>query len=148
MLAESALQEFESIKLTLPLQASLQRKRAAMDKALTAYQDAAQSGVAEIATEATHRVGSIYLTLSRDLMASQRPAGLSALELEQYELLLEEQAFPIEEQAIDVFETNVARMDQGVYNVWIQRSIEALAEIVPARYAKQGNYELPINAIR
>ena len=87
--------------------------------------------MAEIATEATHRVGSIYLTLSRDLMASQRPAGLSALELEQYELLLEEQAFPIEEQAIDVFETNVARMDQGVYNVWIQRSIEALAEIVP-----------------
>lgn len=148
VLAESALQEFESIKLTLPLQASLQRKRAAMDKALTAYQDAAQSGVAEIATEATHRVGSIYLTLSRDLMASQRPAGLSALELEQYELLLEEQAFPIEEQAIDVFETNVARMDQGVYNVWIQRSIEALAEIVPARYAKQENYELPINAIR
>ena len=104
--------------------------------------------MAEIATEATHRVGSIYLTLSRDLMASQRPAGLSALELEQYELLLEEQAFPIEEQAIDVFETNVARMDQGVYNVWIQRSIEALAEIVPARYAKQENYELPINAIR
>ena len=39
-------------------------------------------------------------------------------------------------------------MDQGVYNVWIQRSIEALAEIVPARYAKQENYELPINAIR
>lgn len=148
VLAESALQEFESVKLTLPLQASLSRKRAAMDRALAAYQDAAQSGVAEIATEATHKVGSIYLTLSRDLMASQRPSGLSALELEQYELLLEEQAFPIEEQAIDVFETNVARMDQGVYNAWVQRSIEALAEIVPARYAKQENYELPINAIR
>ena len=81
-------------------------------------------------------------------MASQRPAGLSALELEQYELLLEEQAFPIEEQAIDVFETNVERMDQGIYDQWVQRSIDSLAEIVPARYAKQEKYELPINTIR
>ena len=148
VMAETELARFEAVKLTLPLQASLTRKRAAMDQALEAYRSAAQSGVAEIATEATYRVGSIYLTLSRDLMASQRPAGLSALELEQYELLLEEQAFPIEEQAIDVFESNVERMDQGVYDQWVQRSIEALAEIVPARYAKQENYELPINTIR
>ncbi|MBR9813527.1 tetratricopeptide repeat protein [bacterium] len=148
VLAERAHREFDRIKLTLPLQASLAQKKIAMEAALDAYNRAAESGVAEIATESTHKVGSIYRQLAKDLMNSQRPSGLSELEREQYDLLLEEQAYPFEERAIDVLESNVARMDQGIYDQWIRASIKALGELSPARYAKQERYEKPVAIIR
>ena len=148
VLAERAHREFDRIKLTLPLQASLRQKKIAMEAALDAYNRAAASGVAEIATESTHKVGSIYRQLAKDLMTSQRPSGLSELEREQYDLLLEEQAYPFEERAIEVFENNVARMDQGIYDQWVRASFKALGELSPARYAKQERYEKPVAIIR
>ena len=70
-------------------------------------------------------------------LTSARPRGLSALELEQYELLLEEQAYPFEEQAIAIHESNVQRGWSGFYDQWVGRSIETLATLLPARYAKR-----------
>jgi cellulose synthase operon protein C len=69
-------------------------------------------------------------------MTSERPEGLSPLELEQYELAIEEQAYPFEEQAIEVHESNLKLISRGVYNKWIEKSLQKLAEFVPARYAK------------
>jgi hypothetical protein len=70
-------------------------------------------------------------------MASTRPKGLSDMELEQYDVLLEEQAFPFEEQAISLHEINVRRSWDGVYDRWVQKSFEALRALVPARFDKQ-----------
>jgi tetratricopeptide (TPR) repeat protein/LysM repeat protein len=64
------------------------------------------------------------------------PRGLYPLELEQYELAIEEQAYPFEEKAIHVHESNLKLILRGVYNVWIQKSLEKLAKFVPARYDK------------
>jgi tetratricopeptide (TPR) repeat protein len=64
------------------------------------------------------------------------PRGLYPLELEQYELAIEEQAYPFEEKAIDVHESNLKLISRGVYNVWIEKSLQKLAEFVPARYDK------------
>ena len=55
---------------------------------------------------------------------------------QQYDLLLEEQAYPFEEQAISLHETNVQRVESGLYDAWIGRSQASLATLVPARYAK------------
>ena len=79
----------------------------------------------------------IYAHFSKALMASERPKGLSPLELEQYELAIEEQAYPFEEKAIDVHESNLKLISLGVYNLWIEKSLQKLAEFVPARYDKQ-----------
>ena len=62
--------------------------------------------------------------------------GLSELELEQYELVLEEQAYPFEDKAINVHEKNLELLAVGIYNEWIDKSIEKLAVLMPARYAK------------
>ena len=67
---------------------------------------------------------------------SERPDGLSELELEQYNLVLEEQAYPFEEKAIIVHEKNIELLSIGVYNKWIDKSIAKLAVLMPARYAK------------
>ena len=64
------------------------------------------------------------------------PRGLYPLELEQYELAIEEQAYPFEEKAIDIHESNLKLISRGVYNVWIDKSLQKLAEFVPARYDK------------
>jgi hypothetical protein len=58
------------------------------------------------------------------------------LELEQYELAIEEQAYPFEEQAIAVHENNFKLIGLGIYNGWVDRSLQRLATFVPARYAK------------
>jgi LysM repeat protein len=65
------------------------------------------------------------------------PRGLYPLELEQYELAIEEQAYPFEEKAIKVHQSNLALITKGVYNDWIDKSLQKLAEFVPVRYDKQ-----------
>ncbi len=64
------------------------------------------------------------------------PRGLYPLELEQYELALEAQAYPFEEKAIKVHQSNLALITKGVYNEWIEKSLQKLAKLVPARYDK------------
>ncbi len=135
-LAEPLRRQFEDVRLVTPLDRSLKAKRAAMDSALKAYRSAADYGVADVTTAATFYIGEIYHELSRALLASQRPAGLSEEELEQYDILLEEQAYPFEEEAIKLHEVNYRRIADGIYDDWVKRSIEQLGSLLPARYGK------------
>jgi TolA-binding protein len=138
---------FEVTALVVPLEESLRLKRERMEVALAAYRNAAAYGVPDVTTAATYYLAEIYHSLSRDLLASQRPAELSALELDQYQILLEEQAFPFEEDAIDLHEVNAARTAEGIYDEWIAQSLAELAELMPARYAKYERGESLVTAI-
>ncbi|MBX3702622.1 MAG: tetratricopeptide repeat protein [Steroidobacteraceae bacterium] len=127
---------FESVQLTAPLPKSLKAKRDAMEAALTAYRAAADYGVAEVATQATSATAEMYRKLAADLLASERPRSLNEEEQEQYALLLEEQAYPFEEEAIRLHEANAARVLGGIYDDGVRASFAALAELKPARYRK------------
>jgi tetratricopeptide (TPR) repeat protein len=142
-LAEPKRAAFDAIVLAVPLAQSLKAKRAAMEQALDAYRSAADYGIADVTTAATFETAEIYGRLATDLMASERPEGLDAEELEQYDLLLEEQAYPFEEKAIDLHEQNASRAAQGFYDEYVRRSYEALAGLKPARYAKQETLPTP-----
>jgi tetratricopeptide (TPR) repeat protein len=78
----------------------------------------------------------LYRQLAKDLLASDRPKNLSKDELEQYNVLLEEQAFPFEEKAIKLHEVNVGRAKDGADDEWVQKSFAALAQLNPGRYGK------------
>ncbi len=83
------------------------------------------------------------LNASRVIVVGKKlkiPRGLNPMELEQYELALEEQAYPFEEKGIEVHETNLKLIGQGVYNEWIEKSLRKLAVFMPARYAKDEEY--------
>jgi TolA-binding protein len=136
-LARPARDAFMAATLTMPLKPALQRKRQRMEEALAAYARAAAYGVGEVTTAATYETGELYYQLSRDLLASPRPADLDADALEQYELLLEEQAFPFEEKAQELYRANIARAAEGVWDEWVQASYARLAAIAPARYARE-----------
>jgi hypothetical protein len=135
-LAEPARLSFVAFKLTQPLATSMKVKKSLMEDVLKVYGDASDYGVADVTTAATFRLGEVYQQLSTDLMQSERPDNLDAAALEQYDLLLEEQVFPFEEKAIDLYQVNAARVSDGVYDEWVARSFEALATLMPARYAK------------
>ena len=127
---------FEVVKLTQPLADSMKLKRSLMEEVISAYTKAADYGVAEVTTAATFELGTVYETFASDLMDSERPGELDAAALEQYELLLEEQVYPFEEKAIDLYKANTDRAPDGVYDEWIQKSFQRLAVLMPARYAK------------
>lgn len=127
---------FNAVKLVAPLDRSLKTKRNAMEKVLNIYGQALDYGVAEVTTAATFGMAELYRNLGADLIASERPKNLDAESLEQYDILLEEQAFPFEEKAIELHEANVARAREGVYDEWVQQSFDVLAKLVPARYAR------------
>lgn len=127
---------YRKVALKEPLKRSLAKKKKYMKSAIKGYTEAATYKVAAVSTEATFRIGEIYKDFGAALMASERPRKLNEEELEQYELLLEEQAYPFEEKAIVVHETNAQRTADGLYDEWIRRSLAELAELMPVRYAK------------
>jgi TolA-binding protein len=141
-------EEFKSIKLVAPLKKSLAEKRKAMEAALKAYEQAADYQVADVTTAATFESAELYRQLGQDLMSSERPKKLSKDELEQYNVLLEEQAFPFEEKSIKLHEVNAARAKDGTYDEWVQKSFAALAQLNPGRYGKVEVGEQLVESIR
>ncbi|MBT8078787.1 MAG: tetratricopeptide repeat protein [Gammaproteobacteria bacterium] len=146
-LAEPVRERFMAMKITQPLADSMKRKKQLMEDVLQVYGEAARYGVAEVTTASTFRLGEVYQRFSKDLMDSERPANLDAAALEQYDLLLEEQTFPFEEKAIELYQANAARAADGVYDEWVQKSFDALATLMPARYAKLERSEDVVTAL-
>ncbi|MBV8783091.1 MAG: tetratricopeptide repeat protein [Gammaproteobacteria bacterium] len=136
VLAQPARDAFRAVRLSAPLKKSLIVKRDALETAMAGYKRAAEYQVAEVTTAATYEMADLYRVLARDLLASERPKNLKGDALEEYNSLLEEQVFPFEEQAIKAHELNAARAQQGVYDEWVRKSYQALAELKPARYGK------------
>jgi len=146
-LAEPVRRNFAVLKLTQPLADSMKLKRAAMEDVLKAYGDAAAYGVAEVTTAATYRLAEVYRQMGKDVMESERPAELEPDALEEYEFLLEEQAFPFEEKAIELYQANTNRAADGVYDEWVRKSFDELAALMPARYAKLERGEDVVTAL-
>jgi len=136
ILAEDERFKFDSVRLTHPLNKSLKNKQKSLQRSLKAFEAVASYQVAEYATAATYQIADLYAALSTAIMVSDRPADLNELELEQYEILLEEQAFPFEEQAISLHEINMRRSWDGVYDDWVKKSFTALSQLMPARFDK------------
>ena len=103
--------------------------------------------MAEFTTAANHQQGEIYRIMANDLVKSERPKGLSDLELEQYGILLEEQAEPLSDKAIAIHKVNAELVTQEVYDEYVQKSFDALAELSPGRYNKREQLEELIDEI-
>ena len=119
-----------------------------MEEALKAYAAAADYGVADVSTAATFQTAALYQDFGKALINSQRPKELNKDELEQYNVMLEEQAFPFEEKAIELHEINARRTANGVYDTSVKSSIAALGKLRPVRYDKIERAERTVDAIR
>ncbi|MET0986908.1 MAG: tetratricopeptide repeat protein [Steroidobacteraceae bacterium] len=136
VLAEQLYEQFTTVKLTQPFQRSLQEKQKRMDAAMKAFGSLVDYQVGDVTAAATYYTGEVYYGFNRALMDSERPANLKTADLQQYDLELEETAYPFEEKAIVVHEKNLELIRSGIYNPWIEKSLAKLALLMPARYAK------------
>src|SRR5690606_3967795 len=130
-------ERFAGIALAHPLEKSLARKQAAMQQAQEYLQEAESFAGEEVRSEVLYRRAELYRTLASDLMSSEIPAELNEMEAMQYQMLLEEEAFPLEEEAMALHARNHERIPAEGFDEWIQRSLEALAIMHPGRYERQ-----------
>ncbi|PCK09637.1 MAG: hypothetical protein COA42_03090 [Alteromonadaceae bacterium] len=141
-LARNEMKRFNKLKLKAPFKRSLKRKKTSMRESLRLFGQASGYAIQEITTEATRSTGDIYLSFSQALLDSERPGHLSEQELEQYNILLEDQAFPLEEKAIELYETNMARTRDNIYDDHIAQSLAQLKALFPTSYSRTGKTEV------
>jgi TolA-binding protein len=148
-MAEPVAEAYRKVALVEPLKKNLALKKAKMEETLKAYAVASDYGVADVTTAATFRIATVYRDFGKALMSSERPKKMSKVEREQYDVLLEEQAFPFEEKATEFHEINARRAAGGIYDKWVKSSFDALRELRPVRYGKaERGAEEVIDAIR
>ncbi|MBQ1783203.1 MAG: outer membrane protein assembly factor BamD [Gammaproteobacteria bacterium] len=146
LLARDAHQACLVLPISQPLAASVKRKRAALETARGQWQQVLDYRDRRSTAEATYQVAELYAQLASALLSSPPPPGLDELALEEYQFLLEEQAYPFEEKAIATHEANLAHghdgaVSGGSFTEWMGRSLSRLAELVPGRY-RRGESEL------
>ncbi len=136
-LGRTAAADARKLQLTTPISNSLPARKKATENAVQLLTRAASYGFIETTTAANYELGTVYQDFGKALRDSERPHNLGAEEREQYDLLLEEQAAPFDDQAIRAHEGNLERINQGLWNDWIRKSVDALAVLAPAKYAKR-----------
>jgi tetratricopeptide (TPR) repeat protein len=136
VLAEKLYQDFLDVKLRQPFEVSLKTKQQRLEATIEAMGRLVEYEIAEMTAAATYYMAETYFSYSRSLVESERPTGLQPAQLAEYELDLDEAAFPFEEKAISVHEKNMEMLHAGVLNAWTEKSLGRLAALMPARYAK------------
>jgi len=136
VLAEQEYELFADVTLMLPFEESLALKQQRKEAALAAFEGLVDYEVADVTAAATYYIAEIYFGFSESLIESERPDGLSAAESLDYDLALEEEAYPFEERGIEVHGANYELLMSGIYNEWVMKSLDKLAVLMPARYAK------------
>lgn len=125
-----------ALKLVKPFKVNLNKKQKGMKSLVARYTKLVNYKVADVTAASTYYIAEIYYNFARSLLDSEKPGNLNELEVEEFSLMVEEQAYPFEEKAINVHEKNVELLTIGIYSAWIDRSIDKLAMLLPARYAK------------
>lgn len=136
VLAGQTYDRFAEVRLVKPFEANLRQKKELMKATIQSFNNLLEYEVSEVTSAATFYLAEIYAHFSKALTESERPDGLNAQEMQEYELAIEEQAFPFEEKAIQIHEKNLELVSIGIYNTWIDKSLERLARFMPARYDK------------
>jgi len=136
VIIEPEFNDYVEIKLVKPFKKSLTKKQKAMKSLVKKYTELVDYKVADVTAASTFYIAEIYYNFNRSLVESERPEGMSDVEKEEFNLMIEEQAYPFEEKTIQVHEKNMELLANGIYSSWIDRSIEKLAKLLPARYAK------------
>ncbi len=137
VLGAQVAENFARIALVHPLEASLARKQRALEQAQKYFLEAESFAGEAVLSEVLYRRAELYRTLAKDLMASEVPKELNELETMQYQMLLEEEAYPLEERAMDLHTRNHGRLTSHGFDAWIERSLDTLADMHPGRYERE-----------
>ncbi len=146
VIAREEYKHFSSIKLTIPLKVSLRKKKKVLKSAIASLKNVNKYKRYDHISESIYWIAETYYTFSENLMKSDRPKNLSEVELEQYNILLEDQSIPFEDQAIRYFIQNTKSSTNEVYSEWKNKSFEKLSTIYPTKYMRAEKLDTQVNS--
>lgn len=137
--AVPALTTYQALPITLPLRDSVAKKQAALQVVLKQQQAIVDLNVAEFVTQAQFQIGSSFAQFYQAVITAPAPAGLNELELEEYNIAIEEQTQPIKEQALTWHRANLKLLqdpEQPLWDRWIDQSLDALSRLAAGLYER------------
>jgi tetratricopeptide (TPR) repeat protein len=128
--------QFKQVVLTVPIVESIPEKQKWLENALTRYQSAANFEIFEFVTMSSFKIGALYRQFANDLRQAPAPSGLSAEDKKVYASIIEEQALPLDQLAIEIQQANIDRAWQGQFDEWIGKSFSEMKVLMPDRFDK------------
>lgn len=133
MQGERVLQDYERVKIegeVKQLKERLRKKSELLKRAADTFLDTAEMGVAEWTTASLYQIGFTYESFSKALLNSPPPDSLSAQDKELYSQQLDEFVIPIEERALEAYESGwLKARELGIFNSWTAKMREALGRL-------------------
>lgn len=136
-LLERKQRAYMDMALTQPFEEMFDKKIRALDSLVKEYTGVARSNAQEILPEVFYQMGSLMENFRDSITRSERPDGLSEEQLAEYSFLIEEKAYPYDEQAVKVYEKCVKLARKAtIYDKWTRNCYDRLAYLRPAIYRR------------
>jgi len=138
LLLNERLENFFKIKLAYPFEETLKQKTLALDILLKEYSNIAKQRIAAFLPEIFFQMGRAIEDYRDSIIHSERPEELSKEELEEYNFLLEEKAYPYDDQAVKTYNRSIeAAIKNMIFNEWMDKSLKRLVDLRPALYKRE-----------
>jgi hypothetical protein len=148
MQGEAILRQYAAVTIegdVKQLKGRLKKKSELLKKAAESFLGTAEMGVAEWTTASLYQIGFTYESFSKALLNSPAPSNLSAQEKEIYQQSIDEFVVPIEERALEAYESGWQKARElGIFNSWTAKMREALGRLNAELYPplKEIGFEL------
>ncbi|HAP67653.1 MAG TPA: hypothetical protein DCQ99_07725, partial [Nitrospinae bacterium] len=137
LILKERLNIYLDLKITQPFEKTLNKKTEFLNNILKNYSNISRYKVPELLTEIFFSMGTALENFRDSILQSERPADLTKEELEEYNFLLEEKAYPYDEKAVKVYENGLQiGREYKVYDEWVQKNLERLTAIRPVLYKR------------
>ena len=149
-LADIRLEEYLLLRITSPFEKTLKKKEAFMVELLGEYKAIIKGASTELLAKGFYSIGVLFEDFRTALIESERPKGLSTTELEEYDFLIEERAYPLEEEAVEAFKASLKaslKASGKGTNLFTTKAIEKLSLLRPALYDRSSANGTPVRPI-
>ena len=130
-LLQPRFQQYESIRLVAPPQEEPDPQAGPfLTDWCPDYMKVVKTGQGEYALASAYSVGLAYEDFWESLLHSELPSGMSEEETGLYKDMLNEQAAPYRQKAIDAYRATLNRAtEQGLFNAWVLKAYGQLATL-------------------
>ncbi|MES2661781.1 MAG: tetratricopeptide repeat protein [Pseudomonadota bacterium] len=134
--AKNNFEKFNALKITAPIEQSFNAKYLIITNTIDLLDHVKALNVSRYQYESEFLLGDLFYRFAQDLLHSEVPPNLTEDEALEYQALLEEQAYPFEEKAIELFKLNFSQLKNRDEDKWIILNRQRLETLLPALFLK------------
>ncbi len=143
-IAEKSFAHYEDFHIAPPLDDTVVQKREMLQTVIRDFVAAGNYRTLDVITASNYFIGRALELFKEDILSSPKPEGLTPPELDEYELLLQETAFPFEAKALDAYRVNIQRaVKLELLDPWIEKTYQRMAELAPWSYLRSESIAYP-----